>query len=139
MSTEPDMSTVLRRGRLLIELKCWGRIDAYDGEFAERRSAGVHVEFDMISPGIRGGAGPPALQSAAGLNRAGCPTERWGQRWTSSGRRRCPGHDGSRERTLTWLRSSALGTECNSVTGAELGGRCITKWGKVIREGIRSL
>jgi hypothetical protein len=76
MGAESDVSPVLRGRRLLIELdwRCW--IDAYDRQFTGCRSVGVHVELEMISPGIRSaGRASAMLDAATGLNGAGGPAK----------------------------------------------------------------
>jgi hypothetical protein len=75
MGAESDVSTVLRGRWLLIELdwRCW--VDAYDRQFTGCRSAGVHVELEVISPGIRGTGGASAMLDATGLNGAGGPAK----------------------------------------------------------------
>jgi hypothetical protein len=113
MGAESDVSTVLRGRRRLIELdwRCW--VDAHDCQFTGCRSAGVHVELEVSSPGIRSTCGASAMLDATGLNGAGGPAERRrGTRRTGSGKDSCPGHDGGRERTRAWLRSPEI-SECD--------------------------
>ena len=98
MGGKAKRSTVLRGGRLLIELNLRCRIDAHDGQFTRSRSTWIHVHLEMCAPRVRGtGRSPPVLY-AAGLYRAGCPT--WWRRKgrTGSGRRDYMGHDGRWER-----------------------------------------
>jgi len=73
MGAESDVSAVLRRRRLLIELdrRCW--VDANDCQFTGCRPAGVHVELEVTSPGIRSTSGSSAMLDATGLNEAGGP------------------------------------------------------------------
>ncbi len=66
VAAEAEVSTVLRGRRLLVELDRRRRVDAYDREFAGRRSTGVQVEIEVISPGVRCAGGSPAMQDAAG-------------------------------------------------------------------------
>jgi hypothetical protein len=75
LGAESDVSTVLRGRRLLIELdwRCW--VDAYDCQFTGCRSAGVHVELEVIPPGIRSTGGASAMLDAMGLNGAGGPAK----------------------------------------------------------------
>lgn len=61
------MSTVLRGRRLFVELdRGRRRIDAYDRQLTGRRAAGVHVEIEVIPPGVGRAGGPPAMLGAAG-------------------------------------------------------------------------
>lgn len=73
--SDRDVSTMLRGRRRLIELdwRCW--VDAHDCQFTGCRSAGVHVELEVISPGIRSTGGASAMLDATGLNGAGGPAE----------------------------------------------------------------
>ena len=61
MAEVSTMLMLLRGRRLLGELDRGRRIDAYDGQFAGHRSSGVHVEIEVIAPGVRGAGGPPAM------------------------------------------------------------------------------
>jgi hypothetical protein len=99
MSGKAEMSTVLRRGRQVIELNLRGRVDAHDGQFAGCRPTGIHVEFEMCAPWVSGTGRSPAVLYTAGLDWTGCSTEWRGKGWTDSGRGNYPGHDGRRERT----------------------------------------
>src|SRR6266851_5850510 len=108
MTAEANMSTVLGGRRLLVELDRRRRVDAYNCQFTGCRATRIHVEIDVIPPGVRCAAGPPAMLDTARLDRAGCPAERWRKWGAGGGRRSCPGHDGCRERTRTWLRSPGL-------------------------------
>jgi hypothetical protein len=75
MGAESDVSTVLRGRRLLIELD-WRRwVDAHDGQFTGCRSAGVHVELEVISPGICSTGRASAMLDAMRLNGAGGPAK----------------------------------------------------------------
>jgi hypothetical protein len=75
MGAESDVSTVLRGRGLLIELD-WRRwVDAYNCQFTGCRSAGVHVELEVISPGIRSTGGASAMLDAMGLNGARGPAK----------------------------------------------------------------
>ena len=103
MGTEAEMSTLLRRRGLLIELDRRRRIDAYDRQFTGCRSAGVHVELDMIAPWVGSAGRSPAMQDATGQNGAGRGGEWGGLGRAGSRRYNCPGHDGGRERTRAWL------------------------------------
>jgi hypothetical protein len=72
MGAEAEVSTVLLgRGRLLVELDWRSRIDAHDRQFTGRRAAGVHVELEVIAPGICRAGGSPAMVDATGLDGAG--------------------------------------------------------------------
>jgi len=103
VATVAEGSTVLRGRRLLVELDRRRRVDAYNRQFTGRRSTGVQVEIEVISPGVSRAGGPPAMQDAAGQDRARWPAKRRGK-WGAGGRRRsCPGHDGCRERTRTMV------------------------------------
>jgi hypothetical protein len=67
VATEAQMSTVLRGRRLFVELnRGWRRIDAYDRQLTGRRAAGVHVETEVISPGVGRASRTPAMLGAAG-------------------------------------------------------------------------
>jgi hypothetical protein len=66
-----DMSTMLRRRRLLVELDWRCRIDAHDRQFTGRRAAGVHVQLEVIPPGICRAGRSPAMLDATGLDGAG--------------------------------------------------------------------
>ena len=49
-----EVSTMLLRGqRLLSELDRGRQVDAHDGQLAGHRSSGVHVEIEVIAPGVR--------------------------------------------------------------------------------------
>jgi hypothetical protein len=61
LGAEADVSTVLRGRRLFVELDWRCRIDAHDRQFTGRRPAGVHVELEVIPPGIGGTGGAPAM------------------------------------------------------------------------------
>ena len=75
MGAESDVSTVLRGRRLLIELdrRCW--VNAHDCQFTGRRSAGVHVELEVISPGIGSTGRASAMLDSTGQNGAGGPAK----------------------------------------------------------------
>jgi hypothetical protein len=108
-----EVSTVLRGGRLLVELDRGRRVDAYDGQFAGRRSAGVQVEIEVISPGVRRAGGPPAMLDATRQDGAGWPAERRGKWGAGGGRGSCPGHDGCREGTRTMVEMIWPWGECS--------------------------
>jgi hypothetical protein len=75
MGAESDVSTVLGGRRLLIELdwRCW--VDAHDCQLTGCRSAGVHVELEVISPGICSAGGASAMLDATELHEAGAPAK----------------------------------------------------------------
>jgi hypothetical protein len=101
LGAESDVSTVLRGRRLLVEQDWRCLIDAHDRQFTGRRPAGVHVELEVVPPGIGGAGGAPAMQDPTRLDGARWPTKWWGMGGTGAGRDDCPGHDGGRERTRT--------------------------------------
>lgn len=108
-----EVSTMLRGRRLLVELDRRRRVDAYNRQFTGRRSTGVHVEIEVISPGVRRAGGPPATLDAAGQDGAGWPAERRGKRGAGGRRGNCAGHDGCRERTRTMVEIIWPWAECN--------------------------
>ena len=108
------VSTMLLRGRRLLgELDRGRRVDAYDGQFAGRRPSGVHVEIEVIAPGVCRAGGPPAMLNAAGQDGTGWRAERRGKWGAGSRRRSCSGHDGCRERTRTMVEMIWPWGECN--------------------------
>ena len=61
LGTKAEVSTLLRRRRVLIELDRGCRVDAHDGQFAGCRPSRVHVELEVRTPGIRSSGGSSAL------------------------------------------------------------------------------
>jgi hypothetical protein len=137
VAAEAEVSTMLRGRRLLVELDRRRRIDAYDRQLAGRRSTGVQVEIDVISPGIRCAGGSPAMQDAAGEDGAGWHAERWGERGAGGRRCGCPGHDGCRERTRTMVEIILPWAESNGSLRrvASLGNWPVPYGGEVIKSG----